>query len=78
MLKKLFIFFEGFIPYGGKNRNPRKSRDSLVNILCGFLLLLSLPKFRNGESTVGGPKWNKNGPRQAKMDHFGPSWSREC
>ena len=26
---------------------------------------------RNGQSTVGRPKWTK-------MDHFGPFWSREC
>ena len=29
------------------------------------------PRLRNGQSTVGGPKWTK-------MDHFGPFWSREC
>ena len=37
--------------------------------------------FRNGQSTVGGPKWTKMDlfkPKWTKMDHFGPFWSPEC
>ena len=38
-------------------------------------------QLRNGQSTVGGPKWTKIDPfrpKWTKMDHFGPFWSREC
>ena len=35
----------------------------------------SLGKLRNGQSTVGGPKWTKMDPLQAKMDQNGPFWS---
>ena len=38
-------------------------------------------RIRNGQSTVGGPKWTKMDlfrPEWTKMDHFGPFWSREC
>ena len=38
-------------------------------------------RVRNGQSTVGGPKWTKMDlfrPKWTKMDHFGPFWSREC
>ena len=34
--------------------------------------------FRNGQSTVGGPKWTKMGlfrPKWTKMDYLGPFWS---
>ena len=36
---------------------------------------------RNGQSTVGGPKWTKmdlSRPKWTKMGHLGPFWSREC
>ena len=36
---------------------------------------------KNGQSTVGGPKWTKMDlfrPKRTKEDHFGPFWSREC
>ena len=33
---------------------------------------------RNGQSTVGGPKWTKIRPKWTKMHHLGPFWSREC
>ena len=36
---------------------------------------------RDGQSTVGAPKWTKMDlyrPKWTKMDFFGPFWSREC
>ena len=45
------------------------------------LVPVDLSPFKNGQSTVGGPKWTKMDlfrPKWTKMDHFGPFWSREC
>ena len=67
-------------------------RKALVGLLLlrGTALLLSpnTPtlarsrlKLRNGQSTVGGPKWTKMDlfrPKWTKMHHFGPFWSCEC
>ena len=53
-----------------------KSCDSAESLERAIAVIL-----RNGQSTVGGPKWTKMDlfrPKRTKMGHFGPFWSREC
>ena len=42
-----------------------------ISRLTSKIALLRFVLLRNGQSTVGEPKWTF----QVKMDHFGPFWS---
>ena len=56
-------------------RNGGLGSDPLEVLVSGTV--------RNGQSTVGGPKWTKMDlfrpkPKWTKMDHLGPFWSLGC
>ena len=58
---------------GGRGRGSCRSRQAL-HVSAPWGGVSELAKLRNGQSTVGGPKWTKmdqNRPKRTKMDHFG-------